>query len=226
MKKISVMKITIIAAVALAITACQSTSDEPQVSPDGMQLKVSTRSTIAYKKEDVNFSEYTKVLILPSQVAFKKNWQRDYNRDRARLSTHLSDKDVLRIKTDVAKLFDEIFTEELVKGNENILVDKAGTGVLLIRPAIIDLDVNAPDTMSANRDRTYVSEAGEATLFLELYDSVSGEILARIMDNQAVGDNHYARVATRLGNTADMKRAIRKWAKALKAKYEQNQFQQ
>ncbi len=210
MKIVSAMKIALIAA-AIAITGCQSTSNRPQVSPDGMQLKVSNRSTIVYKKEDVNFSEYIKVLILPSQVAFKKNWQRDYNRSKKSSSTHLSDNNVLRIKTDFATLFDTVFTEELIKGNEKILVDNAGTGVLLIKPVIFDLDLNDPDTMS-NRNHTFVNEAGEATLFLELYDSVSGEILARMIDNQIVGDN---RKLTIRDHTADVKHTVIKWVKTL-----------
>jgi hypothetical protein len=86
-----------------------------QVSLDGMQLKVSSRSTVTYEKEGVNFSEYNKVLILPSQVAFKRNWQSDFNRNRISLSTRLTDKDVLRIKEDVAQFFDEIFLKNLVK---------------------------------------------------------------------------------------------------------------
>lgn len=223
--KINTIKMALITSIALAVTGCQTTSEAPQVSPDGMELKVSTRSTIAYKKEDVNFSEYTKVLILPSQVAFKKNWQRDYNRDQASLSMRLKDKDVLRIKAGVAELFDEVFAEEFSKNNQNVIVTEAATGVLLMKPIIINLDVNAPDLQSATNVRTYTSEAGQATLFLELYDSVSGEILARIIDNEIVGDNHYAQWANRVSNTADAKRTIRKWAKALRSKYEEAQAQ-
>jgi len=223
MKKITTIKIAFITIATALTLGCQSTSDAPKTSPDGMDLKVSSRSTVAYKKEGVDFSEYNKVLILPSQVAFKKNWQRNYNRDRASLSTRLNDQDVLQIKAGVAKLFDEVFAEEFSKNNEKLLVKEAATGVMLMKPVILDLEVNAPDKMTATSSRTYVSEAGQATLFLELYDSVSGEILARIIDNETIGDNNYARWANRVTNTADAKRTIRKWAKALRNKYEQSQ---
>jgi hypothetical protein len=60
-------------------------------------------------------------------------------------------------------------------------------------------------------------------LFLELYDSVSGEILARIIDSEVIGDNGYTQWANRVTNTADARRTIRKWAKALRVKYEESQ---
>jgi hypothetical protein len=223
MKNSKVVKLSLVAASLMLAVGCQSTPETPKVSPDGMQLKVNERSTIAYKKEGVNFSEYSKVLILPSQVAFKKNWKRDYNRSHTSLSTRIKDEDVLRIKEGVAKLFDETFKEEFGKTGDNPLVEKTETGTLLLKPVIINLDVNAPDLKSAGRVTTYVNEAGQATLYLELYDGISGEILARIIDSEVIGDNMSAQWANRVSNTADAKRTIRKWAKALRAKYDQAQ---
>ncbi|PHR85558.1 MAG: hypothetical protein COA59_01010 [Colwellia sp.] len=223
MKKLTMLKLSFIAISLMLVVSCQSTTEVPQVSQDGMQLKVNERSTIAYKKEGVDFSEYDNIQILPSQVAFKKNWQRDYNRSQPSLSARVKDEDVLRIKTGVAKLFDEIFKEEFGKTGDNPVVEKAGTGTLVIKPAIINLVVNAPDLQSAGRVTTYVKETGKATLFLELYDGVSGEILARIIDSEVVGDKMYIQWANRVTNTADAKRTIRKWAKALRAKLDQAQ---
>lgn len=223
MKKNNVIKAGVIVFSALLAMGCSSSGNAPQVSKDGMELKVNKRSTIAYKKEGVNFSEYTKVLILPSQVAFKKNWQRDHNRNQAVLSSRVNDDDVIRIKASVAKLFDEVFKEEFAKVGDNPVVDKEGAGTLIMKPSIINLDINAPDMQSASRSRTYVSEAGKATLYLELFDGVSGEILARIIDSEIVGDNSYATWANRVTNTADAKRTIRKWAKKLRESYDHAQ---
>mgnify|MGYP000294091522 CR=1 FL=1 len=87
--------------------------------------------------------------------------------------------------------------------------------------AIIDLDVNAPDVTSATHSRTYVTEAGKAILYLELYDAVSGEILVRIIDSETVGDNGFYQWANRVSNTADAKRVIRQWAQTLRKKFDQ-----
>ena len=222
MKKLFAVKMSVIAVAATLAMGCSSmnTSDAPAVSPEGMQLKKATRSTIAYKKEGINFADYNKVEISPSVVAFKKNWQRDYNRSERSLSQRVSDKDVLRIKADVAKLFDETFKAEFSKSTDFSIASSSGVKTLLIKPSVINLDVNAPDLQSAAFTKKYVAETGEATLFLEIYDSVSGEILARVIDNETVGDNGFVQWATKVSNRADAKRTIRKWAKALRTNFD------
>jgi len=215
--------IVLVASIAIGCTTANTNStDAPQVSPEGMELKKSTRSTIAYKKEGVDFSEYDKVQILPSTVAFKKNWKRNYNRDQAILSSRVNDDDVIRIKADVAKLFDEVFKDELGKDTKFPIVDKVSSNTLVIRPAIINLDVVAPDVRSAANVQTYANDAGQATLYLEFYDGVSGEILARVITASVAGDNSYNHWATRVSNRADTKRMIRKWAKKLSTTYDEN----
>jgi len=223
MKKIQIIKLSAVAIIVSVIIGCNSTNptNAPQVSPEGMELKKSTRSTVAYKKEGVDFSHYDKVQILPSAVAFKKNWQRDYNRDQSSLSMRVRDTDVIRIKADVAKLFDEVFKEEFSKDAKFPIVDKVSSNTLVIRPAIVNLDVAAPDLRTAANVKSYTSEAGHATLFLELYDGVSGEILARILNTSTAGDDSFYQWATRVSNKADAKRMIRKWAKALRTKYDE-----
>ncbi len=211
-------KITVISLTIFTMLGCTTTSDAPAVSPEGMNLEISTSSTIAYKKEGVDFSEYDKVKLAPSQVSFKKNWKRDYNRDQISLSNRVKDDDMMRIKSQVAELFDEIFKEELGASKYNYLVDKVDGKTLLLKPAIIDLDVYAPDLQTASRGRTYTQESGEATLFLEVYDAVSGQILARIVDNEVIGDRGYANWSNRVSNRADAKRSIRKWAVSLREK--------
>lgn len=219
MIKSNFLKTSIIAASLIVVMGCQST-DAPQVSPDGLELKHQSRSTIAYTKAGVSLADYDKVGIMPSQVAFKKNWKRDYNRDQTTASTRINDDEVLNIKTEVAKLFDEVFKEEFSKSTSFTVVEKVASGTLILKPAIVNLDVNAPDIQTATNVKNFVSDAGEATLFLEIYDGVSGEILARIVDDERIGDHGYVKWATRVSNKADAKRTIRKWAKILRKKFD------
>ena len=59
-------------------------------------------------------------------------------------------------------------------------------------------------------------------MYLEMFDCVSGEILARIIDAKVVGDNMHVRWANRVTNTADAKRTIRQWAKRLRESYDKS----
>ena len=221
--KCTVMNNTLMLISVLALCGCSSMNTQvlPQVSSEGMTLDKNTRSTVAYKLEGVNFTHYDKIQISNSTVAFKKDWQQDYNRDQRYLSTRVSNKDVIRIKADVAQLFDQTLLEEFTNNSNYVIVEEVVEGTLLIKPAIINLDINAPDVRSAANIKNYVQTAGEATLFLEIYDAVSGEILARIIDTRKTRDKGYYQWATKVSNRQDAKIIIKKWAKSLRIKFDE-----
>ena len=60
-----------------------------------------------------------------------------------------------------------------------------------LHAAIIDLDVNAPDVRSAGRSNTFTTSAGSMTLYVELYDSETDDLLAKALDPQADRDRGY-----------------------------------
>jgi hypothetical protein len=158
-------------------------------------------------------------MILDAHVAFRKGWIRDKNRS----SVHrITGKDVERIKGDVAELFHETFVEVLSAKGGYPVVSAAGDDVLLLRPAIIDLDVTAPDVPTAHRSYNFAASAGAATLYLELYDSVSGEILARAVDRKAANrPGDIMRWANKASNRAEGKKVIAKWARLLRARLDE-----
>jgi hypothetical protein len=88
--------------------------------------------------------------------------------------------------------------------------------VLLLRPAIINLDITAPDVPVAGRSRTFTASAGQATLFLELYDSVTGELLARAIDVKSANSmGGFISVTNGATNRAEAQRMLKRWADLL-----------
>lgn len=221
--KTQYIKVSVIALCSLLTISCVSQPEAPQVSEDGLQLIYDSDSTIAYQKQGVRFSNYDSILVLPSEVAFKENWQRDYNRKNHGNAHNISDKDALRIKNQVASIFDKDFTEELSKGESKKIVKVATASTLILKPFIINLDLHAPDINTGARTKTYTKETGEATLYLEFFDGESREILARVVDTEIIGDNSFAHWSNRVTNTADTKRTIKKWAKRLNEKFDEAQ---
>ena len=115
-----------------------------------------------------------------------------------------------RIKTRVSELFNSVFIEVLEADDGFEIVSEPDYDVLLVRAAIIDLDVTVPDTSAAGRSRSYTADSGAATLYIELYDSVSGQILGRAFDRQAARQNtSVMRWTNRASNTADARRVFR-----------------
>ena len=183
-----------------------------EVSFDGLERIEDADVAMAYIDPEADFSVFKRVVILEPPVAFRSNWERDQNRSRRR---NIRAADMERIQRDIAALFTTVFTERLEAGGFEV-VDVAGDDVLALRPAIIDLDISAVDAGTAGRSRTYTASAGAATLYIQLFDSVTGDILGRAADR---------RVARRAGgmmtwnnrvtNTAEARRLFIRWGDQL-----------
>lgn len=202
-----------VAALLVLSAAAIAKGKLPEVSSDGLSLVPDTKVYAAYVKPGATLSQFTKVKILDCYVDFVKNWQRDYNFNEVGLSGRVSDKDAERIKQRLAEEFNKVFIKELGK-NGHAVVDEVGPDVLLLRPALINVDVIAPDTMSAGMSRTFVRSAGSMTLYLELYDSSTSTLLARVIDPQADRDG-LAQAANRMTNRVAADRILRNWAELL-----------
>jgi hypothetical protein len=192
--------------------AAASSKSLPETSPEGLKLVPKTKVSAVYLREGATFGDYDKVMISDCYVAFRKNWQRDHNRDSA---FRVSDADVTRIKTELADEFRKVFTAQLTAKGESV-VSTPGSGVLVLRPAIINLDITAPDVAVAGRSRTFTASAGQATLFLELYDSVTSELLARAIDvKSARSTGGFISVTNGATNRTEAQRMLKKWADLL-----------
>jgi hypothetical protein len=200
----------------LALPAIAPALDEgPQVSADGMQLVRDDKRGAIYVDPGVDWGVYSKVMLDDATVAFRRNWQRDQNRDRM-LSNRVSDSDVKRIKTGLEDLFDEVFIEELSGKGGIEVVDTAADDVLRITPHIVDLDVYAPDVRSTSNVRSYTESAGSMTLKLEFYDSVTGDLIAVASDRRQSPRHGYMQWSNSVSNKAEARSMLQTWAKALR----------
>ena len=182
---------------------------------DGLVPVENASVAMAYVDPNADFSVFRRVAILDPFVAFRSNWQRDQRRANNRITSS----DMERIQADVARLFREVFTEVLEEDDGFEVVDVANHDVLLLRPAIIDLDISAPDTMSAGRSRTFSATTGGATLYIELFDSLSGKKIGKAADRQEIRSTAgRVSLSNRVTNTAEARRMFRRWAQILRDK--------
>lgn len=150
-------------------------------------------------------------MIEPTEVAFAKNWQRDYNRTTRDLSGRISDSEVQRTITEAAKAASEIFASTWTKGGYTV-VTEPGPDVLRVKTGVVNIWVNAPDRQTPGRNYSFSEEAGQATLFVEARDSMTGALLGRAVDQRIVGDNLTA-WRTSVSNRADFRDQVQEWAK-------------
>lgn len=202
------------AATLLASAGLPAGEPAPAVSADGLQLVKQTKQRLVYRKPGASFAKYQRVAILDCYVELQKGWQENYNRS-ASPDARVTDADVQRIKTALADEFKRVFTEELQKNSGYQVVDVTAPDVLLLRPALVNVAVTAPDVRTANMRAVVVRSAGQATLFLELFDSATSTILARVMDAKA--DNQpIGQIANRVTNTAAANAVLTSWAVELR----------
>ena len=140
-------------AATLATTALAADS-LPEVSHDGLHLLKNSKLRAVYMKPGANLDAYNKVALLACYVAFNKNWQRNYNDDSMDLMDRISDQDMKKIRDNLATEFNKIFTEVLSTKGGHQMVTAGGDGVLVVQPAIVNLEVTAPDTMSAGMSQS------------------------------------------------------------------------
>jgi hypothetical protein len=197
--------------VALVVAGCASTPRGPS-EWDGLVRQTDTRFNALFVRPDAEIPSYASIIIAPATVQFARNW--DPNRGGRSASRRLDSGDILAIKESLATMVGDIFGEELTAGGYRI-VTEPGPDTLLVIPAIVDLYVTAPDTMSAGRSRTYTANSGRMTLVLELRDSVTGETLARVVDGRSGRNAGLMTVTNRVTNTADARRIVRTWSQAL-----------
>src|SRR5262245_17268309 len=77
---------------------------------DGLQRVSSSAFTTAFVAPGVDFRTFTKVMIDPTDVSFRRNWQRDWNTRRGS-TQRISDTDARRILETAQSGFQDIFTE-------------------------------------------------------------------------------------------------------------------
>jgi Protein of unknown function (DUF3313) len=182
-------------AVLLSASAYAGPSTEVNefMSYDGLQ-KVNLRGVqLAYERPGATLAAYKSVQLMPVEVSFYKNWDPNVPGTPWKLSS--SDR-------------------AAIKQRASKLVDAPGPDVLLVKIMILNLIVTAPNVMSAGMSSTYSSSPGQATILAELYDSETGQVLARVVDTQQ--PQGFGGMMSSVENTAAGQQVADQWAKILR----------
>ncbi len=204
-----------LAGCVLLVNSGYSKDKYPDATADGLMRAESKKLDAVYWQPEATLTGYSKIMLAECQVSFRKNWQRDQNRDR-RSTDRVSKEDMERIRADVAERFNEVFAEELQSEGAFEIVDVAGDDVLLLRPEIVDLDVFAPDISTPGRTRTFTTSAGRMTLKMDLVDSTTEAVIGRVIDRRRAREDSQPRVTNSVTNRVEMDRIVRRWARILR----------
>jgi hypothetical protein len=194
----STIKAVTAAVIVVGLTGCAATpppsvqtGPNAEVTVDGLHRVDNSVMALAYVKPDLNLQGYTKVMLDEVSVAYQKE-----PTSRRQAPGASGDNYALTATQmeNLKSLFRESLVTALTKDNGYEIVDAPGPDVLRISAHLVDLVVRVP-TEKVGMERTYARSYGEVTAILELYDSESEEILARVAERRDPTRNTDTRLA-------------------------------
>jgi len=218
---------SILVASALSLTAAGAgaaprvqTGPDAEVTHDGLTRVDRSTMDMAWVKADLDLRPYNKLMLAGAEIQYRlvDDDGRHYRPGRDdRTEFPISDEGKAMLREVVA----EQFREELAKSERYELVTAPGPGTLLLVGTLIDVvSKTPPDDAPGNYD-VYLSEVGEATLILELRDSVTNEVLARTADRRAAESMPGAISVNTVTVWSEVRRLERSWAIQLRKRLDE-----
>ena len=210
------IRITLLALLASLFVAtaplAQQKELEEAMSADGLEKIKVKDIDLAYARPGVTLATYKSLILDPVDVSFHKDWNPERTGSRLKLSSTEREK----IRTGVGKVVHDEFAKTLQGKDGYKLVKTAAPDALRVKVKILNLYVNAPDTKAAGRSRTFTVSAGEMTMLLELSDSETGAILARVVDRREARNTGQWQLSGSVVNVGEAQQIAATWAKILR----------
>ncbi len=187
-----------------------ATGRNADISHDGLVRMSGSAFGGVWVKPDADASVYSKLLIGDVLMAYKRPPRGGSSMRGGNFPISDSARD--RIEA----LLREELERHIEESASWSLATESGPDVMLIMPGLIDLVSNVPTDQPAGRNTTFTTSTGQATLVLELRDSQTHEIFARVADRQeirstAAGTNQLS-WSNPVSNTSAVRRTFRRWA--------------
>jgi hypothetical protein len=126
----------------------------------------------------------------------------------------------------IATTFNEVLADALSKNPHFTLTDQPGPGVLLLKPALLDIVSRIPPDEPIGSNRTYVDSVADATLVVAFVDPVTGRTLGTATD-RGTAEPPQANTADGLmwanpvSTLFEMRLLARRWGMSLENRVEQ-----
>ena len=196
-------------------TPVLDTSAEAEVTFDGLYPVKGGTADAAWARPNVDISQYSKIMLQGVGIEYRPGGESGklYRAGGNRVDYfELTDKQ----KRKFEEVLREAFLKELGNSEHFTIVDEPGPDVLLIRGGLLDVVSFVPPEQMG-RGGIYLSRVGEATLVLEIRDSVSEAIFVRAVDRRAAENTARGfSESNRVTNTAEVRRMVNFWARLLR----------
>jgi len=216
---VKIRSISAIALLAIAIAGCSSTpkfqsGPDAEMTHDGLTRIDRTIMDAVWARQDLDLSGITKVRFHGLGVEYRNNSGPYSGRAGTGSGRVRSGQTDFQLDEATRAAFEEeirgAFLEEIQASTVFEVVDEAGPDVLDVHVGLLDVVSRVPpDTVG--RSRVFLDSVGEATLVLEVRDSVSHTALARAVDRRAAESMGTMVESSAPRNRAEVRRLGRRW---------------
>lgn len=213
------MKRLVVSAAVLILVGCSSeptiqTGPGAETTFDGLVRIDNARFAAAWIDPEIDVKQYNK--IIPGGAEFEFRAVQKVSASTARHSNEsefwISDANKQRL----TEMVSEVFTEELQKSKYFTLAEEPGPDTLIVNGALHDIVSKVPP-QDVGRSEIWLRSLGEATLVIELRDSLSNEVIYRAVERRAVENVGSQMIRTNTATTwAEVRRWARRWAVSLR----------
>ncbi len=205
------------AAMLLASCSTSRTSApelESNLTYDGLAKVKDAKVSSAWMRPDFSLAGYTKIMLQGAGIEYRP--VKPVNRIAQSSATQfpVTPEQQARLRTIVS----DAFRNELAQSKRFQLVEEPGPDVLTIWGGLVDVvSFVPPEPMG--RGNIYLSSVGQATLVIEIRDSESNAVLARIVDRRAADVNQTGgamQQSNSVTNWSEVQQLARSWATRLR----------
>ncbi|MCH2170339.1 DUF3313 domain-containing protein [Myxococcota bacterium] len=190
---------------------------DARVSHDGLHEVDQPSFKSLFLRAGTDFAAYRAILLEPLQIKLDyaaSNSERGHTYGSG-AAFELDGRDLERVRG----YYKELMTKGLEADGTFQVVAKPGPGVLQMSALVVDLILNAPVEKTRNfQSRYYTGATSVVTIMVELRDSMSGEILARLGDSKRPVGNFD--VNTDSNVRGDLKFVFNVWANTFRRRLE------
>lgn len=180
----------------------------PKTNFDGLREIKSKYFSAAFMRPGVNFSDYQELLLSESELAFRTP-------DRTKQQFPLTAEQKNRFR----QLLDAQFAKELASSKTLQMAKSAGPKALKLDVRIQDIVATVPPRSVSGVGDIALLALAEATLVIEISDSESEEILARVYDRRVIEGTAIAqKQGPPLTQWEDVEAVSSRWAATVRAR--------
>ena len=198
--------------VALGLAAslasgCAADPPPDETTADGLVRVVSRSVGGVYRAPDSTFIQYQRVILEPPSISFAEDW--------AEMHPKVGPAEIARIRAESVHMFRDEFAREFVKRGSYKFADEPAPDVLLIVPAIEELNIMAPEAGDGPGERTYLTMRPVTMKVTgDIRDAVTGKVVGRVITFHPAEQNPNSelRLANRSANAQEQRRVFAEWS--------------